>query len=252
MTGDFYTFIRPFLNAILLGIAGAVLAFVVAQLLGRILTRPMGAAWGRFVSNLIGLIILLWFVKIILDSTGAAGVVVILVTAITGAFAIGSERVAADFVAGITLFVSKPYKEEDFVQLAGYEGKVTGVTMIATTLRSANGDTIIIRNSEINDNVIINYSILKGHRISVTIPLPAGQDLDKAIRAVTEAIQGFSPKLDPQEFPASVVFESAAYGYANMEVYAYTLERLDYGPEKTRLFMLAANALKSAGIDFSG
>lgn len=73
MTGDFYTFLRPFLNAILLGIGGALLAFIVAQLLGRLLTRPMGAAWGRFVSYLIGLIILLWFVKIILDSTGAAG-----------------------------------------------------------------------------------------------------------------------------------------------------------------------------------
>jgi small conductance mechanosensitive channel len=251
MTGDFYIFIRPFLNAILLGIAGAVLAFLVAQLLGRLLMRPLGAAWGRFVSNLIGLIILIWFVKIILDSTGAAGLVVVLVTAITGAFAIGSERVAADLIAGVTLFVSKPYKESDFVQLAGHEGQVTGVTMIATTLRSVNGDTIIIRNSEITDNVIINFSTIKGHRISVKIPLPAGQDLDKAIRVVTEAIQGFSPKLDPQEFPASVVFESAAYGYAYMDVYAYTLERLDYGPEKSRLFMLAANALKNAGIKFS-
>jgi small conductance mechanosensitive channel len=250
MTGDTYIFIRPFLNAILLGIAGAVLAFIVAQLLGRILTRPMGAAWGRFIANLIGLIILLWFVKIILDSTGAAGLVVVLVTAITGAFAIGSERVAADLVAGISLFVSKPYKEEDFVQLAGHEGKVTGVTMISTTLRSANRDTIIIRNSEITDNVIINYSTLKGHRISVSIPLPVGQDLDKAIKIVTEAIQGFSQKLDPQEFPASVVIESAVDGYANVDVYAYTFERLDYGPEKTRLFMLVANALKNAEINF--
>jgi hypothetical protein len=43
MTGDFYTFIRPFLNAILLGIAGALLAFLVAQLLGRLLMRPLGA-----------------------------------------------------------------------------------------------------------------------------------------------------------------------------------------------------------------
>jgi small-conductance mechanosensitive channel len=146
-------------------------------------------------------------VKIILDSTGAAGLVVVLVTAITGAFAIGSERVAADLVAGVTLFVS--------------------------------------------NNVIINYSTIKGHRISVKIPLPSGQDLDKAIRVVTEAIQGFSPKLDPQEFPASVVFESAAYGYAYMDIHAYTLERLDYGPEKSRLFMLAANALKNAGIKFS-
>lgn len=175
----------------------------------------------------------------------------VLVTAITGAFAIGSERVAADLVAGITLFVSKPYKEQDFVQLAGHEGKVTGVTMIATTLRSVNGDTIIIRNSEITDNVIINYSIIKWHRISIKIPLPAGQELDKAIKVVTEAIQGFSPKLDPQEFPGSVVIEGAAYGYAYMDVYAYMFERLDYGPEKTRLFMLAANALKNAEIKFS-
>lgn len=250
--GDLDPILRPFINAILLGILGAGLAFVVSQALGRLLVRPMGTTWGRFVSNLVGLIILIFVVKLILDSTGAAGLVVILAAAVTGAFTIGSERAAADVVAGINLFVAKPYKEDDYVTLAGNSGKVTKIALISTTLITANGDEIFIRNSEITNNVIINHSSIKGYLISVIIPLPAGQDLEKATFSVIAALEHFSSDLDGEEHAPTVVFEEAAYGYAYMTVRAYVVERLDYGPEKTRLFLTAVDALKAAGIQFSG
>ena len=251
LLGDLDPILRPFINAILLGLIGATLAFIVSQLLGRLLMRPMGATWGRFVANLVGLVILIFVVKLILDSTGAAGLVVLLAAAITGAFTIGSERAAADIVAGVSLFIARPYMEGDFATLAGKAGKVSKISLISSTLTNVEGDEVFIRNSDITNSAIINHSRVKGNLITVIIPLPAGQDLEKATHAVIAALQNFSPELEGKEFKHSVVFESAAYGYAYMNVRAYVTERLDYGPEKTRLFLTAVDALKAAEIKFS-
>jgi small-conductance mechanosensitive channel len=171
-----------------------------------------------------------------------------LVTALTGAFAIGSEGAASDLVAGVSLFIAKPYSPGDLVKLANFEGKVEHITLIMTRLVGIDGDHIFIRNSEVTRNAIVNYSSQKGQLISVNVPVPPMEDLDKAIEAVMEAIQDFSPELSNSDLQPSVVCDSMAFGYIIMEVRVYVTERLDYGPEKTRLFTKAVRALKDAGI----
>ena len=243
-----YLFLRPFLNAILIGAIGVLIAIIVVEILRRILVRSMGAAWGRFLASLTGFAMLLWVIKIILDSTGSAGLVVVLVTAMTGAFAIGSESAAGDLVAGISLFVAKPYKEGDLVKLAEFVGKVEQVTLIATTLVGIDGDRIFVRNKNIADTPIINYSTLKGHRISVTIQIPAMQDLDKAIQVASDVIQKHSIPMDNEDLKPSVACENAAYGYVNMQVRIFTKDQFDYGFEQARLYAATVRALKEAGI----
>src|SRR5262245_14950424 len=101
MTEGLFEVLKPFLNAILIGFAGLVVAFILFQIVSRGLARPMGPVWSRFIASLVALGIGAWTIKLILDSTGAAGLLVVIVTAITGAFAIGSERIAGDLLAGL-------------------------------------------------------------------------------------------------------------------------------------------------------
>jgi len=61
---------------------------------------------------------------VILASSGAAGLIVAVITALTAAFGLGSERIASDLVAGVSLFFSQIYNTDDFVTIAGYDGKV--------------------------------------------------------------------------------------------------------------------------------
>ena len=173
--------IRPFLNAILIGFGGFLLAFVLSKLVERALARPMGQGWGRFVGNLVAFGIGIWTIKLILDSTGAAGLVVVLVTAITGAFAIGSERFAGDLVSGISLLMTRTYAVGDHVQLAGYEGRVSNISLMITTLENVDGDLVYIRNAEATGGTIVNFSPQPGHLIVVKVPLPVSQDLNVAV-----------------------------------------------------------------------
>ena len=244
--------LRPYLNAILIGFAGFLVAFIVSQIVSRALAGPVGQVWSRFIGSLVALAIGAWTIKLILDSTGAAGLLVVIVTAITGAFAIGSERVAGDLMAGIGLLVGRTYGAGDYVVIAGQEGRVANVSLFLTTLETMNGDEIYIRNAEATSGTVINYSAHPGHLISVKVPLPVSQDLNTAVSAIQNAVKDFAPDLvDKTAHQPAVVVETAEEGYFIIEVRAYMTERLDSGPEKTRLFLLAVNAMKEAGLSLT-
>ena len=249
MSDGLFEALRPFLNAILIGFGGSVIAFLLFHVVSRALVRPMGTVWSRFVGSLVALAIGAWTIKLILDNTGGAGLLVVIVTAITGAFAIGSERVAGDLMAGIGLFVGRTYGAGDYVVIAGQEGRVADVSLFLTTLETVNGDEIYIRNAEATNSTIINYSAHPGHLISVRVPLPVTQDLNVAITAIQTSVKDFSPELPSRSLhQPTVVVETAEDGYFIIEVRAYMTDQLDSGPEKTRLFLLAVNAIKEAGL----
>jgi small-conductance mechanosensitive channel len=250
MWEKFSDVLKPYLNSILIGFGGFLLAFILSQAVGRLLIKPMGKGWSRFLGSLVGLAVVIWTLKLILESAGAAGFVVVIVTAITGAFALGSERTASDLVAGVSLFFSQIFKTDDFVFIAGYEGKVVNISLWLTTLESVHGDHIYIRNSDVTNGTIINYSVQPGHLVSVKVPLPVTQDINVAVAAIEKAIAGFSPELEKvkESYRPKVIVESAAFGYITIEVRAYVPETIDYGPEKTRLYLLAANAMTNVGL----
>lgn len=244
--------LRPFVNAILIGFGGFLVAFILYKLVSFALARPVGSVWSRFIGSLVALVIAVWTVKLILDSTGAAGLLVVIVTAITGAFAIGSERVAGDLLSGIGIFVGRNYSVGDYVVIAGQEGRISNISLFITTLETVNGDEIYIRNGEATSGTIINYSAHPGHLISVKVPLPVNQDLPTAVEAIQKALNDFSPELsDKPSHQPTVVVETAEEGYFIIEVRAYMTEKLDSGPEKTRLFLRAVNAIKDAGLSLS-
>jgi small conductance mechanosensitive channel len=243
--------LRPYLNALLIGTGGFVLAFILSQITRRLLARPMGEGWSKFLASLVALVIGMWTIKLILDSTGAAGVFAVLVTALTGAFAIGSERFASDLIAGLNLFLARSSAVGDFVSLAGYDGKVVAISLMTTTLESVYGDWVYIRNSDAMSGTIVNYSIQPGHLIAVKLPLPVTQDLNVALSAIEQAIKNFSAELSHTAYQPTIVVEGAEEGYVIMEIRAYVTERADYGPEKTRLFLLATNAVTNAGLQLA-
>ena len=244
--------LRPYLNAVLIGFGGVLVAFIASRIVRRALVRPLGEAWSRFVGSLVALSIGVWTIKLILDSTGAAGLLVVIVTALTGAFAIGSERVAGDLMAGIGLLIGRTYGAGDYVVIAGEEGRVKNVSLFMTTLETINGDEVYIPNAEATGGTIVNFSAHPGHLISVKIPLPVDQDLNVAVAVIQNVLKDFSPEFaDRPTHKPTVVVETAEDGYFIIEVRAYMTEQLDSGPEKTRLFLLASNAIKEAGLSLA-
>ena len=242
------SFLRTFLNALLLGFGGFILAFLAARFSTRLISRWIGPFWGRFFGSLIGLGVAVWTVKIVLDSTGAEGMAVVIITAVTGALALGSSLMAADLVAGLSLFMAKPYDVGQMVSVAGHDGKVVSVSLFITVLESLLGERVYIRNSDIANNTIVNYSAQPGHMIAIQVSVPVQHDLNTVIRVIQTAVENFSPELGDDYSESTVLVENATGGIYTIEVHAYVLEHLDDSADKTRLMLQVVNALQAADI----
>ena len=246
--------LRPFLNAFLIGIGGLLVAFVLSKLIGRI--------WSRFFGNLVGMAIMVLTAKLILDNVGAVAALAAIVAAVTAAFGLGAKDIANDFMAGFSIFISRTYRVGDYLVIAGHEGWVSDMSPFVTTLETANDDEIYIRNAEAISGTIINLSARPGQLVSVKVPLPFSQDLKVAVDAIESAVKNFAPapqvkkskwsKNPPKPtYQPTVIVETTSGAYYIIEVRAFITERLILGPEKTRLFLLATDAIKSAGLSLA-
>lgn len=245
---NWVAFIQSALVAVAIGFIAYLVAFVIGLGIRKALVRFLGKTWSNFVANLVMLAIMLWGAKIILDYTGAAGALVILATAVTGALAIGSERLAADLLGGITIFFSKPYEIGHYVSIGSYEGYIVNTTLTTTQLDSQDGTRIILRNSTVMDSTIINYSSNPAVRLSITVAVSMEDDLEKAAQALQKAVETFEPQTRLPGCQNNIICNEVVRGFAEFQVRVYIPSSEMFGPHRLNLFTHIAHALKEAGI----
>jgi small conductance mechanosensitive channel len=241
-------FVRQGLTAIVLLAVTYLIALAIRVLVSKLTTRFLTETWSNFVGNLVMLGIILYGVNLTLDYTRAAGAIVILGTAITGAFAIGSERVAADIMGGLTILLTRPFQIGDYVSIGDFEGDIVSTSLTTTILESFDGTKVILRNAMLIDNAVINFSVNPAQRISVTLPVPASEDLEVVAKALMESLKNFEPQYHAEGYPASVLCEGSNDGYAEFQVRVYIPSDAPSSVVRTNLFIFAAGAVKKAGI----
>lgn len=73
-------------------------------------------------------------------------------------FSLGSSSVVANIIAGYTMTYKRTFKIGDRVKLGDFIGDVVEVRLLVTRLRSVKNEEIIIPNSTILSNEVMNYS----------------------------------------------------------------------------------------------
>ncbi|MBN1250268.1 MAG: mechanosensitive ion channel family protein [Anaerolineae bacterium] len=99
------------------------------------------------------------------------------------------QDVARNFVAGILIFLRQPFQIGEAVKIAGYSGSVEEITTRDTMLRTWDGERVILPNTDVLENPIVNYTAIAQRRRTVYIGLGYGQDTDKAMATFAEAIK---------------------------------------------------------------
>ena len=185
--------------AVAIGAIGYLAAWITARVIKKVLGRYLSASWAGFLANMAALGIILLAIKMIVDLTGATGAFVIIVTALTGAFAIGSNDLAADLVSGVKLLFLNYYGVGDMVTIAGHTGQIEEVTMTNTVLATRQRDHVIIPNSQAIGQIIVNHSKVPGHIVRATIPIPGEHDRDKVMAIMHEAAQAFPARREEND-----------------------------------------------------
>ena len=107
----------------------------------------------------------------------------------------------SNLAAGVMLLIFRPYKVHDFIDAAGRFGKVTEVDMFTTILETFDHQQIIIPNSQIWGEQIINHSHYSVRGVDMHFGVAYDENIDKA-RAVIDAVLSAHPHVltDPTPF----------------------------------------------------
>ena len=134
----------------------------------------------------IGLLIL-----IIIAALGKLGIPTTSVTALIGgaglAVALSLKDQLSNFAAGALIILFRPFKVGDFIKVNGFEGTVSEIKMVQTALSTPDNEEVILPNSVVMSNCIVNRSSMPLCRVRVVVGVDYACDLKAAKAAVLKA-----------------------------------------------------------------
>jgi len=98
----------------------------------------------------------------------------------------------SNFAAGVMMILLRPIKVGDYIEVAGVGGSVAEVAIFATTLLTPDNKTIVIANSQVMGDTIVNYSTQPQRRIDLVIGVGYGASLEqvkKELQLIADADQ---------------------------------------------------------------
>ena len=134
----------------------------------------------------VGLLIL-----VIIAALGKLGIPTTSVTALIGgaglAVALSLKDQLSNFAAGALIILFRPFKVGDFIKVNGFEGTVSEIKMVQTSLHTSDNEEVILPNSVVMSNSIVNRSSDPLCRTQVVVGVDYACDLKAAKAAVLKA-----------------------------------------------------------------
>lgn len=115
----------------------------------------------------------------------------------------------SNLAAGVMLITFRPFRKNDYVEVAGVAGTVEAVNIFTTHLKTPDNKAVIVPNGSIINDNITNYSAKPTRRIDMVFGVGYGDDLKK-VREVLEDIVANEPRILKDPKPDIAVSELAA------------------------------------------
>lgn len=172
------------------------------------------------------------------------------------AFVIGFafKDIGENFLAGILMAFKRPFRVGDIIETGGINGKIIGLSLRDTLVKTFDGKDVYIPNGMIVKNPIINYTIDGFLRQEFVIGLDYGSDIGRAMDTILGALARVPGILQGDKAP-SVLISRLASSSLNLTVY-YWLDTFDQNVSgievKNRAVEQSLQALDGAGFYLPG
>lgn len=194
----------------------AVIGWIVAGILCRLLRKAMkrngkeNEKGVRIACKVIYGIVFCIVVLVILSAFNVpVTAIVTLFSSVGLALSLTLKDTLSNFAEGFLLMVTKPFKVGDFIEVDGVSGTVSAIEIIHTKLKTPDNKVILIRNQEISDAVIINYSAEPTRRLDLTFSIGYSDDIEKAKKVVSDILDRH-PLAHKEPAPTVRVIEHSA------------------------------------------
>ena len=105
------------------------------------------------------------------------------------AIALALQDTLKAVAAGVVIAVFRPYRIGDAVRIAGQDGTVADITPFTTVLNTIDNREVVVTNDKAWGDVIINSSVRSLRRLDLLFSIDYDDDLDKAIRLISDVLK---------------------------------------------------------------
>jgi small conductance mechanosensitive channel len=191
---------------LLRALATILVAFLISRVAGTVTKRAMNRVRGssallrQFVVStvekglvLIGLLMALSALGVnmapMVAAIGAAGLVL----------GLALQGTLGNLASGLMIMVFRPFDVDDIVDTAGAFGRVMGMTLMTTTIRTMDNRTIHVPNGMVWGDVITNVTANRTRRVDMVFGIGYGCDFARAREVLLEILTSHDKVLDDPE-----------------------------------------------------
>jgi small conductance mechanosensitive channel len=176
-----------------------------------------------------------------------------IVAMLTGVSIIGlavgfaAQETLANFIAGIVIFLDKPFKVGDWIQIDGTFGQVKRVSFRSTRILDLDGEVIVLPNTHMLSTKVANHTTHPLNRVSIPVGISYRASIDDARKALLALTEGDARLA--KEPPPEVIVASLGDSAVNLVLRMWILNE---ALEKKILYEYtekAKNALDAAGVE---
>lgn len=174
--------------AVVLVIVGLWLARIIPKLIVKALkAKNVDASVYAFVRNIISTLIKVAFLLFALSLFFNINSFLAAIGAVGITAGIGLKDSVSQFVSGIQILFNRQFKAGDYIAVDGQEGSVAEIRFMNTVIITNDNKRVIIPNSHITTNSLVNYSAEEKRRVDLTYSISYTDDISKARTAVLNA-----------------------------------------------------------------
>ena len=195
--------------------------------------ETFGASLVRYAVVAVGLVAVLQQVGVQATS------IIAVLGAASLAIGLALQGALSNVAAGVMILLFRPYKVGDVIETSTRNGTVKSLDLLFTEIATPDNVKVMIPNSKVFGDVILNYSTHRNRRADVVFKVPLKTDLVAVLQKMRERAEG-DPRVRKEPAPMiEVVDLTEAFAQAAIRVWT---AKEDYGPVRTDL-MLAAHLL---------
>jgi small conductance mechanosensitive channel len=169
-------------GAIVILIIGRIVVSILSSIVNRLLTKvKVDETLTRFLTSMTKITLLVFVLLAAMSTLGIQTTSFIAVIGATGlAVGLALQGSLANFASGVLLIAFRPLKTGDLVEAGGHLGTVREVHIFNTILLSVDNKRVIIPNSKITGDSIVNYSAEGFLRVDMVFGISYGDNISKA------------------------------------------------------------------------
>ena len=177
-------------------------------------------------------------VLVVIALIGYVGIDTSAITALIASLGVGVglaiNGTLSNFAGGVLILITRPFKDDDYIQACGYEGTVEDIRICHTRLRTTDNKVVYLPNGKLSTSEVVNFSEKDLRRVDLKFSISYSDDFEKAKSVIADVcaqneliLKDPEPSIRVSEQSASSIDISAKVWCKNADYWTVKFDMLE-------------------------